>query len=75
MSRSVKKSPVRAITTSSSEKSEKRSANRKLRRNVREKVRKGEENLPDLKEVSDVWQFSKDGKTWDGMMTKKDFRK
>jgi len=64
MSRSRKKVPVVAITTSTSEKKEKRDANRRLRRMTREKVRKGEEELPGIKEVSDPWQFSKDGKCW-----------
>ncbi len=63
MSRSRKKAPVTAITTSTSEKEEKRDANRKLRRVTREKVKKGEEDLPGIREVSDVWDFSKDGKS------------
>jgi hypothetical protein len=62
VSRSRKKVPIAAITTSTSEKEEKRDANRKLRRMTREKVKKGEEELPGIREVSDVWDFSKDGK-------------
>jgi hypothetical protein len=64
MSRSRRKVPKTAITTSTSEKEEKRDANRKLRRMTREKVKKGDEELPGIREVSDVWDFSKDGKSW-----------
>jgi hypothetical protein len=66
MSRSRKKVPKTAITTATSEKEDKRDANRRLRRVTREKVKKGEEELPGIREVSDVWQFSKDGKSLKG---------
>ena len=62
MSRSRKKEPVTAITTATSEKLDKQDANRRLRRMTREKVKKGAEELPVIREVSDVWDFSKDGK-------------
>lgn len=62
MSRSRKKTPVVPITTATTEKEEKRDANRRLRRVIREKVRNGEEDLPGIRELSDVWNFSKDGK-------------
>ena len=62
MSRSRRKTPVRGLTTSDSEKQDKRMANRKLRRKVRV-VLSAEPDavLPALREVSCVWAFDKDG--------------
>ncbi|UII26535.1 hypothetical protein LVD15_25100 [Fulvivirga maritima] len=75
MSRSRRKTKVRGITTAKSEKEEKRKANRRLRRQVNQKINKEEEVLPELREVSDVWAFSKDGKRYDQNMKGKDMRK
>ena len=63
MSRSRKKAPVTGITAADSEKEDKQLGNRRLRRITREKIKKGNEELPGIREVSDVWQFSKDGKS------------
>ncbi len=63
MSRSRRKTPVAGITTSDSEKQDKRRANRKLRRRVRAILpAEPDAVLPDLREVSSVWGFDKDGK-------------
>ncbi|WP_245896695.1 hypothetical protein [Kordia periserrulae] len=53
----------------------KRDANRKFRRIVKQKIKKEEDKLPKLREISNVWAFEKDGKIYDERMTEKDFRK
>ena len=75
MSRSKKKTKIHGITTASSEKENKQDANRKLHRVVKQKVDSGETDLPDLREVSNVWCFDKDGKRYNAEMTEKDLRK
>ncbi|MDN5214420.1 hypothetical protein QQ020_20235 [Fulvivirgaceae bacterium BMA12] len=75
MSRSRKKTSKRGITSADSEKQDKRDANRKYRRIVKQQVNRGEEELPEVREVSDVWGFSKDGKVYDPDMREKDKRK
>lgn len=72
MSRSKKKTKIRGITTAVSEKQD---ANRKLRRVVKQKVKKGNEDLPELKDISNVWLFDKDDKTYDKKMNDRDLRK
>lgn len=68
MSRSRRKTPITGITTAQSEKSDKRTANRKLRRVTKEILRRGsledDQILPEIREVSNVWSFAKDGKRW-----------
>ena len=66
MSRSRKKTAVSGITTCESEKQDKRLANRKLRAAVRTAMADDAEVMPELREVSSVWTFGKDGKTWLG---------
>jgi len=63
MSKSIKKTPILPWTNSSSEKKDKRIANRKLRRINKVKILKGKEEKV-LREVSDPWLMSKDGKSW-----------
>lgn len=70
MSRSKKKTPKRGITGASSEKEDKRDANRKLRRKTKQQVNKEDEILLELREVSNVWGFGKDGKIFDKEMRK-----
>lgn len=69
MARSKKKTPIISITTAPSDKSDKANANRRLRRNVRQQLKELEDDeiidellLPQLREVSNVWDFAKDGK-------------
>ncbi|GAB5519720.1 MAG: hypothetical protein RhofKO_19710 [Rhodothermales bacterium] len=66
MSRSRRKTPVTGITSATTEKQEKREANRKLRRQTREqlKTQPTHEPLPELREVSNTWAMSKDGKRY-----------
>lgn len=75
MSRSRKKTPKKGITLADTEKDNKREANRKLRRVTKIKVKRGEDELPDIKEVSNVWAFNKDGKRYLKNPTPKDLRK
>ncbi|MBL3657509.1 hypothetical protein [Fulvivirga sediminis] len=75
MSKSRRKNKIRGITTAKSEKESKKMANRRLRKRVNQKINKGEEQLPQLREVSDVWDFAKDGKIYDPNMKGKDMRK
>lgn len=49
MSRSKKKTQIQGIASTDSEKEDKRDANRKLRRKTKQMVKKGEEQLPDIK--------------------------
>ena len=57
MTRSRRKMPIRGIAGCKSEKQDKRVANRKLRRKTNEALKKGDDILPKLREVSDVWAF------------------
>lgn len=75
MSRSRKKNPVKGITSADSEKEDKRNANRKFRRKIKQEVHKGEEQLPELRELSNVWMFDKDGKRYNKDLPNKDLRK
>ena len=75
MSRSRKKNPVKGITSAESEKEDKRNANRKFRRKIKQEVQKGEEQLPELRELSNVWAFDKDGKRYDKDLSKRYLRK
>lgn len=63
MTRSFKKIPITGIAKTSSEKDDKRESNRKLRRKVRQNLEE-EDKIPLLREVSDVWVFKKDGKSY-----------
>jgi hypothetical protein len=75
MSKSEKKTKIRGITTAKSEKENKQDANRKYRRIVKQKVKSNESELPEVREISNVWSFDKDGKKYDSEMTDKDLRK
>lgn len=75
MSRSKKKNKIRGITIAESEKQNKRDANRKFRRIVNQKVKTGDEVLPRIREVSDTWNFNKDGKTYEPDINEKYMRK
>ena len=75
MSRSEKKNKIRGITTAKSEKENKQEANRKYRRIIKQKVKSNESELPEIREISNVWSFDKDGKIYDSEMSEKDLRK
>lgn len=75
MSRSRKKTKIYGNTTATSERQSKIKANRKLRRLTKETLQKRKEVLPLLREVSDKWNFEKDGKTYDPDLEQKKLRK
>lgn len=64
MSRSYKHTTISAITTAQSEKKDKQLANRRFRRISKHRVRIDAEPLIDLNEISDIWDFQKDGKRY-----------
>lgn len=64
MSRSRRKTSITGITTAVTEKENKRKANRKLRRLNKIKIHKKDYDLFQLREISDVWEFDKDGKQY-----------
>lgn len=71
MARSYKKTPKFSSTFEESEKSDKRFANRRLRRSVNMRLSQVEADdleddlvLQEMREVSDVWTFAKDGKRY-----------
>lgn len=70
MARSYHRTPMFGVTTTTSEKEDKQQANRVLRR----KVRQGQVHLT-LREVSNVWAFGKDGKTYQPYAPLKAMRK
>jgi len=75
MARSYRHTPIFGITTSQSEEQDKRLANRRLRRLVRPALSRGDELLPLLRDVSNVWSFDKDGRRYDPRATRKQMRK
>lgn len=72
MSRSKRKTPILPNCNISSEKSEKQKANRRLRRIAKEKLAVAGEDLPQKKEISDIWNWGKDGKSYRADLTKKE---
>ncbi|NJB82812.1 hypothetical protein [Wenyingzhuangia aestuarii] len=75
MSRSYRKTKIQGNTVAKSEKEDKQKANRKFRRVVKEKVNQLENELPDRREVSNVWNFAKDGKRYISSINVKYMRK
>lgn len=75
MSRSKKKTPIRGITTARSEKQDKRDANRKFRRKTKQQVNLGDETISEIREISNVWAFDKDGKHYNADISEKEMRK
>lgn len=77
MSRSFKKRAICGITVCESEKQDKKLAHRKFRNRVKHLLQKGSiELLPTrLREVSEIWDFGKDGKCdWDNIGSSHLFR-
>lgn len=68
MSRSRRKTPIRGITTSESEKADKLRAHRAERRKVRAILGKDPDGdrLPHRREISNPWMMDKDGKHYLG---------
>lgn len=64
MSRSYKHTTISGITTATSEKRDKQLANRRFRRISKHRVKIDAEPLVDLNEISDPWNFQKDGKRY-----------
>jgi hypothetical protein len=64
MSRSRRKHPIVPTKTVASEKLDKRFAHHAERHAVKMALTAGEEVLPALREVSDVWVMAKTGKRW-----------
>ncbi|MFZ2223137.1 MAG: hypothetical protein WAV26_00470 [Candidatus Deferrimicrobium sp.] len=62
MSRSRKRTPVSPNACVLSEKDDKARANRRFRRVTRERIRADSEAPGDIREVSNVWLFAKDGR-------------
>ena len=75
VSRSKKKTKIEGITTAKSEKENKRDANRKFRRIIKQKINSGKTEMPKLREVSNVWDFDKDGKRYNLEIKEKQLRK
>jgi hypothetical protein len=68
MSRSYRHTPIFGTTGCPSEKLDKQKANRALRKAAQKSIRRrGSDELvvPVIREVSDVWCFGKDGKSYD----------
>ena len=74
MSHSYRKNKIFA-NFGKTEKRDKSNANKKLRLLVKVRIKKGFDTLPILKEVSNVWAFTKDGKHYWDEATKKDMSK
>lgn len=66
MSRSRKKTPIIGNACCDSEKQWKQFANRTFRRHQKWATQQGDDVLPLLREISDVWYFGKDGKQYCG---------
>jgi len=73
MSRSRRKTPITGWTTSKSEKKDKQIANRRFRRREKQAIYHGEEPPEDPNEVSNPWDFAKDGKQYIDEETRKKF--
>ncbi len=74
MSRSYRKTPIFGNCICRSEKKDKRIANRAYRRIVRHCLKAGKE-LPLKREVSNIWSFGKDGKSYWHNFTQESMRK
>ena len=67
MSRSRRRTPITGTCVCRSERADKVAWHRRFRRAVTAAMRREAEVMPHVREVSDVWGFGKDGKTyWTG---------
>jgi hypothetical protein len=75
MSRSFIKNKIVGYTKKETEKRDKTIANKRYRRLVKVRIAKRSEILPLIREVSNIYQFDKDGKHYYAGMTKLEMRK
>jgi hypothetical protein len=75
MSRSYIKNKIVGYTKKETEKRDKTIANKRYRRLVKGRIAKRSEVLPLIREVSNIYQFDKDGKHYYAGMTKLEMRK
>ena len=77
MGKSRKHTKIFGNTCSDSEKRDKTIHHRRMRRKIKDQIQKGEfdEPFPVDEEVSDVYNWDKDGKSWFGEAEEKDLRK
>ena len=75
MSRSYIKNKIVGYTKKETEKRDKTIANKRCRRLVKVRIAKRSEVLPLIREVSNIYQFDKDGKHYYAGMTKLEMRK
>ena len=75
MSRSYIKNKIVGYTKKESEKRDKTIANKRYRRLVKVRIAKRSEVLPLIREISNIYQFDKDGKHYYAGMTKLEMRK
>jgi hypothetical protein len=66
MSKSTRYYPAAGRLPGRSEKHDKRFAHRRFRRHEREAIHHGREPPVSLRQISDIWNFNKDGKRWFG---------
>ena len=66
MSRSRRKTPITGTCVCRSERHDKLMWHSRFRARVREAIIRDDEVMPHVREVSDVWSFGKDGKTYWG---------
>ena len=70
MARSRRRTPIASLATAVSEKQDKRHANRNCRSALRRTLKRGEDPdaavLPTLRDVSNPWDMTKDGRSWFG---------
>ncbi|QEY23869.1 hypothetical protein [Neisseria animalis] len=64
MSKSYKTTPICGYTNAKSEKEDKRFANRKFRRCTRQLLKAGKEPPQNIRSVSNVYDFDKDGRQY-----------
>jgi hypothetical protein len=75
MSRSYIKNKIIGYAKKETEKRDKTIANKRLRRLVKVRLAKRDDVLPLIKEVSNIYQFDKEGKHYYSKMTKREMRK
>lgn len=67
MSRSIRRTPIFAMTAASSEKLDKAAGNRRWRAAVRRSLRQQVEVMPHQRDHTDPATMAKDGKCWMGI--------